>query len=174
MLTLLQGCLLPQDESVFPVLPQKQNSPMRIVAVQPEVRLNYLVRTEATRGSNCTPTFTVTVEDQDLTDLTDTISSRWYIDRPGGSIAPIAGSSVVYGGGSQRAVPAPVSVSNQLSTINDAKEHLVEVFVTDSDFTDEVGKATRAPLGLLPDGGTLDDTVYVDTRLWLVTVQPCP
>jgi hypothetical protein len=49
---------------------------------------------------------------------------------------------------------------------------VVELFVTDGQFTDVVGEARRAPV-VLADGGVLQDVAFVDTRAWFAEVQRC-
>jgi hypothetical protein len=182
LLVVTSGCLLPQEETVFPDLPKRQNSPLRIVAQQPaSLRPIYFARVAATpQGANCSPDFSVSVEDQDLSvednDPSDTQQSRpvvqhlWYINRGAELNSKHTGDPVSGPGPSTRIVSAPVEVRTRLAELKNAA--VVEVFVTDGLFTSTDGTAYLPPVGL-PDGGVLVDTAYVDSFLWLVTLESC-
>jgi hypothetical protein len=162
LLVLCAGCLVPQEETVFPDLPKKENSRLKIVSTMPSDR-------KVTYVGTCDPGFKVSVNDPDVG---DTISSKWFIDRSTNS-ASIDGRKVYGAGTATRDVAAPVALTNQLLNITDKADHLLEVFVTDSDFTDTVGLVERPPLGTLPDGGVWRDPAYIDSFLWVVSVNPC-
>lgn len=164
------GCVIPQDDVVFPDLPLKKNSPLSIVSYSPPGQREQTAEVGMS-SATCKPSvFSVVVKDDDVNDQT---RSLWYIDRTEGSsgipgIADSVGSSI-------RTVKAPNTFNNQLSTLVDGKRHLVEVFVTDGDFDqDKVGEASRPPVGTLTDGGALIDPAYVDFNFWLVQVERCP
>jgi hypothetical protein len=153
---------VPQEETVFPDLPKKENSRLKIVSWTPaDARVTYV--------GTCDPGFKLSVTDPDVG---DTISSKWFIDR-GANSASIDGRKVYGAGTVTREVTAPVALTNQLLNITDKAEHLLEVYVTDSDFTDTVGLVERPPLGTLPDGGVWRDPAYIDYHNWFVSVNPC-
>jgi hypothetical protein len=163
-----QGCLLPQDDVVFPDLPPKKNSPLRIVSQQPPMR-EVSLKVGALSTTCPANEFSVIVKDEDLGDTT---RSLWFIDRTMDT-PPVAQTGYVPGGSVQRVVTAPAALVSQLSALVDGQRHNVEVFVTDGEFSDTVGQATYPAGGYLPDGG-LRDVAYVDSYLWLVEVQRCP
>jgi hypothetical protein len=164
------GCVIPQDDVVFPDLPQKKNSPLKIVTWSPPGQREQTAEVGVS-SATCKPTvFSVVVNDPDANDQT---RSLWYIDRTEGSpgIPGIADSV----GSNTRTVRAPNTFANRLSTLVDGKRHLVEVYVTDGDFDqDKFGEASRLPVGTLIDGGPLLDPAYVDFNFWLVQVERCP
>jgi hypothetical protein len=160
------GCLLPQDDAVFPDLPPRRNTPLRIVNWSPQdLRTTVLVGASASSG--CATTFSVVVEDLDLPDTTQ---SQWYLDRT--STSPSFNGETSFGGATLRTIKAPTALLAQLGSFVDNQRHLVELFVTDGQFTEVVGEARRAPV-VLADGGVLEDRAYVDTKAWFVEVQRC-
>lgn len=159
----LAGCLLPQDEAVFPDLPPRRNTPPRILDYAPPDLV-----TSVFVGTSCVnTTFTLSVEELDTS---DTLKSQWFIDRTRSS--PSYQGASVPGPATQRNIEAPASLLLGLGSFLDLQRHTVEAFITDSEFTETVGTATRAPV-TLPDGGVLQDTGYVVTKAWFVDVKPC-
>jgi hypothetical protein len=159
----LAGCLLPQDEAVFPDLPPRRNTPPRVVTYAPPDLV-----TSVFVGTTCVnTTFSLSVEELDTA---DTLKSQWFIDRKASS--PSYPGASVLGPATQRDVEAPASLLLGLGSLLDAQRHLVEAFITDSEFTETVGEATRAPV-TLPDGGVVVDIGYVVTKAWFVEVKPC-
>jgi hypothetical protein len=164
--TCLAGCLVPQDDVVFPDLPPRRNTPLRLVNWSPQdLRTTVLVGASASSG--CATTFSAVVEDQDLSDTTQ---SQWYLDRT--STSPSFNGETNFGGSTLRTIRAPAALLAQLGSYVDNQRHVVELFVTDGQFTEVVGEA-RLPRLDLPDGGFLQDTAYVDTKAWFVEVQRC-
>lgn len=170
------GCLIPQDETVFPTLPDKVNSPPRIVTASPPgPEITYFLKNMCA-GSP----LSVTVEDNDRRlesdgrQVYDALKSRWYLDRAGDSKS--VDGATLYGMNSAiRQVVAPEKFRDILGSLTKtASKHVVEVFVTDGNFTESVGVADRPPRGQLPDGGELRDEAYVDSYVWILTLEDCP
>jgi hypothetical protein len=165
-----QGCLIPQDDVVFPNLPDQKNLPLQIKGHTPGPDREQTV----IAGDKCIATSTpigVTVFEQNVDDST---ISQWYIDRTNNS--GFVDGDTTFGGSTQRIISASGAVIRALGTKADGKRHTLEVFVTDGDkfVPGEVGTATKRPYGVAPDGGILADTAYVDTYLWLLQVENCP
>jgi hypothetical protein len=165
----LTGCLLPQDEAVFPDLPPARNNPLRIVNWSPSDLETTVLVPASGASSGCATSFSVVVEDPDVADSTQ---SQWYIDRTANS--PSFNGLPNLGGSTVRTIAAPTALLAQLgsSLYLDNQRHVVEVFVTDGQFGTQPGAASRPPVSL-PDGGTLQDVAYVDTKAWFAVVQRC-
>jgi hypothetical protein len=163
-----QGCLIPQDDVVFPDLPDQKNLPLQIKGHTPGPDREQTVFV----GDGCaTPTsISVTVVEPNADDST---TSVWYVDRT--TTSPQADQEITtYGGSNQRIVVAPGGVYRSLKAAIDGKRHVLEVFVTDGNFTPgDVTTASRPPYGRT-DAGLLSDPAYVDTFLWLVQPENCP
>lgn len=171
----LEGCLLPQDDQVFPSLPPRKNSPLQIVGQVPAQR-------ETTYLGTCAeqPAFQVDVSDLDLR---DTLKAVWFIDRTPTSTAYL-GAPVFPTGTERRTVSSPRDrFVTDLNALVGPTRRVVEVFVTDGDFTSlgETILAERPPVTWedgspvqLPDGGPVSNPASVDSYVWLVEVQSCP
>lgn len=154
---------------MFPDLPPRRNTPLRIILFSPQdLETTVLVGS----SSSCAPTsFQVVVDEEDSTDST---TSLWYVDRKIGLPSPSFFGGTILGSETTptlRTVNAPAVVLAQLASLVDSQRHVVEVFVTDGTFTSNPGEATR--VAHLPDGGTMPDTVGLDTKAWFVQVQRC-
>lgn len=166
------GCLLPQDDVVYPDLPPAKNSPLRIVATKPQQAI-ITVPIGTTPG--CKPEFNATVVDPDH--KSDSIRSLWFVDPQGGDFMTarliVSGATVFPNVNDGRTVTAPTAVITQLSSLNDGRPHNLWVFVTDGEFvgaTLDTFKLNRT----LPDGTTVEDSAYIDSFWWQVEVQACP
>jgi hypothetical protein len=165
------GCVVPQDDIVFPTLPPRKNFPLRIVRQEPLSReVTYL-------AGNCATPFSVNVVDPDVGDR---IRYQWYVDRTVDS-TPV-GSGFVNPGSGDKRVTSSAALNSRLAGLIDGKRHVVEVFVTDGEFAiDNIGPPSYPSGGTftrpLLDGGTETlelDQAYLDSYLWLVEVQRCP
>lgn len=171
------ACLIPQDDTVLPDLPPRKNSPLRILAltVKPEQRRRQV--TVGTPSPTCVPDeFSMTVADDDVG---DPIRSQWYVDpQPDYAQTPTSpvfnGLPIFPGTVVNRQVTAPNAMLTFLSSLNDGKEHLIEAWVTDSDFLPGPPTNASRPDRTLPDGTTADDPAFTDAHVWLVTVERCP
>jgi hypothetical protein len=160
----MTGCLFPQDDQVFPELPPKRNGPMEIVNPTP-----LGPRVQFFNGTTCTNTsFKVTVEDEDLADLT---FSRWFID--GTNTQPFVPSSI-QGGTARRDVNAPFALKTNLANRTAGTIVTLTVFVADTDFEVVDGKAVLNSRDLvLPDGGVLPDDGSSDMFTWTLDIVAC-
>ncbi len=156
----LTGCLLPQDDLVFPSIPPNKNAPPIIVSQNPPSQVVTVCPTTE---------FSVSVFD----DQGDTLQVLWYIDRTSESDNPVGAATTIRAGAPKTAKGA---LDNRLNGLIETGRHLVEVFVTDGLFS-----PTITPLSY-PRGGTTDggsaapelDVAYVDQRSWFVEVKRCP
>jgi hypothetical protein len=161
------GCLLPQDDQVFPELPPRRNTPPRIVNWAPEARAVYFSSTGCPNQA-----FSVTVVDDDTS---DTLRALWFINRTKDS-QPYSSSPLFPSASATRTIPAPTGrFVTDLANLS-VGFHQVTVFVTDGDFREVVDgniSADRPPRAL-PDGGLVDDVAFIDTFSWFLEVQQCP
>lgn len=176
---LLEGaCLIPQDDTVLPDLPPKKNSPLRVLAPTAKPAQRRTTVQVGTPGPTCLrPEFSMTVLDEDTG---DPIRSQWYVD-PTATYEqtptnPVFTGAVIFGGTSTtRQVTAPNAMLTFLASLVDGKEHLVEAWVTDSEFTpDAPPTSVFRDQRVLPDGTEVPDTAYTDFNVWVVKVEPCP
>jgi hypothetical protein len=173
------ACLIPQDDAVFPDLPPRKNSPLRVLApsVKPEQRKT-TIRVGPVSETCPRPEFSMTVADEDTGDQ---IRSLWFVDptptyqpTPTNPV-PVFNGGVIFGGTSvTRQVSAPNAMLTFLTGLVDGREHLVEAWVTDGEF-DPNGPPTSVsrPDRTLPDGSTVPDTAYTDSNVWIVRVEDC-
>lgn len=173
---LSSGCLVLEDDPVFPDLPAKKNTPVRIVlnaAITPADRVGPVYV-----GGKCSAAGLFSVQAFD-DDLPDTLHSLWFVDpqashKASASSPVFPGRATTPGAQKMRTLSSPAGVANQLSTLMDQKRHIVEVWVTDGEFKEDSVEAEQ-PNGLLPDGGSTPVNEYfTDSYLWLVEAQPCP
>lgn len=180
------GCLLPQDDQLITELPLVANRPLRVIPglSQPPQR-------ESTVRTNpaCRTTFSVQVDDQDLT---DEISARWFIDPDERYVATTNKPSVegnigvIVGAGSTvRLVQSNSQFSTQLGAFGDGRQHRVEVVVTDGRFQENQSldrdnnpqpflDVSRASVRT-STGEVVPVQAYRDDFVWLVTVlEGCP
>lgn len=172
------ACLLPQDDTVLPDLPPKKNSPPRILvpSVIPDQRRKTIQ--VGTPGPTCPPTeFSMTVADDDVA---DPIRSQWFVDPDVDYVQsathPVFSGGVIFGTDAvNRQVKAPNAMLTYLSSLKDGREHLVEAWVTDSEFDKDAPptKVSRPPR-ILSDGTEVTDTGYTDSNVWFITVEDCP
>ena len=177
-LTLMESaCLLPQDDTVLPDLPPKKNSPLRVLApsIKPEQRKTTIH--VGTVSETCPrPEFSMTVSDDDTA---DPIRSLWFVDPTPNyeptSTNPVFSGGVIFGGTSvTRQVTAPNAMLTFLNGLVDGKEHLVEAWVTDSEFDPNAPPTSVSrPDRTLPDGTIVPDIAYTDSNVWVVTVEDC-
>lgn len=184
----LSGCLVPQDDQVFPALPPKKNSAPKIVGEKPVQRVTTVAVGPVTAGCPRVE-FSVSVKDEDTA---DTIRSIWFVDaapdfRPTPSSPEFVGAPVFGGSDLVRTVKAPASVITQLTGLIDGRSHRVDVWITDGEFAADSIDVTHPPVPLadgttsfdcatsLPDGGRPQfcDSAYKDNYVWLVEVQSC-
>jgi hypothetical protein len=176
-LTAVSGCFWPQDDSVFSPIPDKRNSPPRIIpsTIQPaDIDVSY--------GPNCILPFSVNVEDPDVADL---IRVKWFVYPPGGKpLISIDGKTIL---GGSTAVRAKAVTAEDAPTLKSAAseliqngEHRLEVFIADNEFeaTTTAGAISTTPRNRsLPDGGSVDDPSYFDSHVWIVKTSStlaCP
>lgn len=171
------ACLLPQDDTVLPDLPPKKNSPLRVLApsIKPEQRKATIH--VGTVSETCPrPEFSMTVSDDDTADQ---IRSVWFVDpRPNyepTATNPAFSGGVIFGGTSvTRQVTAPNAMLTFLTGLVDGKEHLVEAWVTDSEFDPNAPPTSVSrPNRTLSDGTVVPDIAYTDSNVWVVTVEEC-
>ncbi len=170
------GCLILEDDVVYPDLPRKKNSPPRInleASMHPDTR-------EGTIYVGGCDEFHVSVDDDDVS---DTLRNLWFVDPDQNHYTSVAhsGKAVPPGTIVTRTVSAPATLFNQLSGLTDLKRHVVEVWVTDSDFEiTSSGLRVVQPTPGVSDGGvdggalTVLPTYYADSYLWMVQVVKCP
>ncbi len=169
LLTVGTGCLVPQANPEFFDLPPKVNSAPAIVGALPKQQQAVIYIGTPTAGCSVTDSLQVTVREPDISDIS---RSLWYID-PSTNSGPVSPASVVFGGSPDRVLIAPAALANQMSTLTDGRAHVVQVFVSDSEFTTSFPpQGVREPISL-PDGGTTADPAYVVSYIWLITVERC-
>jgi hypothetical protein len=175
---LVQGCLLPQDDQVLPLLPPAKNTPPRIFSAKPEQT------TTLTLGDRCPRlAFSVLIEDRDvdpeITDggrrYLDVLRHRWFVDdsKVGVIGRPFEASATAI----RAAAAAPELLFSAGSALAAAtpNPHKLTVVVSDGEFGE--GKEPRpGPPQPLPDGGRIEQQTYTDEYTWLVTtdLSPCP
>lgn len=171
------GCLILEDDVVYPDLPRKKNSPPRINL---EASMSPPTREATIRVGGCEANdFHVSVDDDDVT---DTLRSYWFVDpnqyytSPSSYAKPAPGGTLV-----TRVLSAPVNVYNQISNLVSGQTHVVEVWVTDSDFEfTDTGLRVVQPTQLASDAGidagsaSVLPTYYADSFGWRLTVVKCP
>jgi hypothetical protein len=165
-----QGCILPQTENVIPTLPNTNTAP-RIVARSPQDLI--VTAYEPPNGATtCTAAtdFSVTVEDDDIissdggTRYRDTLTPRWFIDGVGREGDTVPGTPVDPGSSASRLIAAPNNFPSKLGFKADSNRHLVEVYVTDGSFGEDV---------LKPKPTLEQDQAYVATLAWFVQIERC-
>ncbi len=158
----LGGCLIPQDDTLLAELPEQRNRPPRIIEQQVQP-LQRLIK-EFGGADGCEISFEVKVEDFDVDDA---LYVRWYID----SQPQKTETRLTNNGSAQRGEAAELFISLRAanSPLSAPGPHLVEAVVADGLVVD--GKPQHNT-HKLPDGGTIEDLVYVDTYAWFInTVQ---
>lgn len=175
VVTSMTGCLFPQDEQVIDGLPPKRNSPVKVVSQEPQA-----IRTTFFNSTLCqdrNPSFTLTVEDDDLSDQ---IRSIWFV---GDSTTQDFRPNNVTTGTQRRLVTAPNSGSFKTALANlpagtptQPRSTVLTVYVADTDFLEVVGgqislqpRAAR----VLPDGSSAVDRGSFDSHSWTLDVEPC-
>jgi hypothetical protein len=162
MALLTEGCILPQDEVVLPELPPTKNSPLRIVkAIEPQDSITKIRAGLGMPGCENLPLpFSVAVADSDLG---DTISHTWYLDRGLEYEPKTITANSVDPGQEIRTVTSPGELTTHLQKRADDKRHLVEVQLSDGQLG-EYGQVKPA------EGR---DTAYLATYAWYVVVEAC-
>ena len=163
------SCLVPQDPNYPGELLPKRNTAPDIVSILPQQRFTVTLGVLAT--CKPMPKISLTVHEPDINDVTRV---RWYVD-PTVDANPVASSPANYGGSTERVFEAPAAVTNKLNSFAmDGKIHLVQAYITDSDFSDSYPPtASRAPL-TLPDSGVVNDYAAIIDYTWFVKTDPCP
>ncbi len=172
------ACLIAPDDTVLPDLPPKRNSPLRVLAasVVPAQRKSTIY--VGLPSPTCRPTeFSLTVADDDVVDA---IRSQWFVDPDVAYVPsttnPAFSGGVIFGASAvNRLVKAPNAMLTFLSSLKDGREHLIEAWVTDSDFDADAPptKVSRPPR-TLPDGTQVADFGYTASNVWVITVEDCP
>lgn len=158
------GCLIPQDDTFLAELPEQKNRPPRIIEqqVQPTQRFTR----EFGGADGCELDFSVKVEDPDVDDI---LYVRWSVDdqpQPHRTETRLANNGIAQRG---EAATLHISLLAADSPLSRPGPHVVEAMVADGIVAE--GKPQPDIINL-PDGGTLEDPVYLDTYAWFVnTVQ---
>lgn len=159
------ACIVPQDVVDIPDIPPKKNSPPFILmtAMVPEES-----RATVIAGSSCASSpeyFQVQVLDEDSEPAFDRISHHWYFDRTADS-DPMIGDPIDLGDAGVpfatpiRTLRSPRRLLEKLAAVPDTTQrHIVEVFVTDGDFTSVPGQ--------------VEPPSFVDSFAWFIEVQRC-
>jgi hypothetical protein len=166
------GCVLPQNDSVLPVLGVPLNHPPRIAEeLMPVSR--YI---SASLDSTCpfpTAGLASTVNEPDLADETH---YRYYVDwNPITNNLPVTGGYVLGTGSNVLRTLPPFVVSNAPQALSTVGTHTVELWITDGP-ADSITSRRPAPFPatVTVDGGP-QDQYYVATYAWVVTLaQSCP
>ncbi len=168
--TLVHGCLLPQDDQVFPVLPPFRNTSPRVDLAQISPDQNGAT---IQLGNNCSP-FVIAVKDPDKG---DTIRSRWFVDPDKAFTTPAtegeAGSDprvirpirAFYAPNGRLALPNPMGLNS----------HKVTVVIADREFQPEGIKLRLSEF--IIDGGVIKEESEPVTYTWEVATDPstpCP
>jgi hypothetical protein len=159
---LLGGCLILEDDPVFPDLPAKKNSPVRIQRVSSPPQRESTIRPRSCGAVE----FSVTVLDEDT--VGTTVRSLWFVDPvPGYASGEFRGENVP---GGTRQLVAPPRFIEKLETLTDGIRHRVEVWVTDGEFV-------PGGIDVVPPGASAEvplNEYGSDSALWLIEVQACP
>jgi hypothetical protein len=159
----MNACILPQDDHLLPDVPGAKNRPPRILesTVTPS-RLQSIGN-----GQDCSLTFSLRVEDQDINDA---ITVRWYVDYSAGNpTQPVDEDVLEAGSKPQRNTSAEYTalVGNVGNPLHAAGLHTVEAVVADGPL---VGHDRVLPHPSDADAGT--NLSYIVTYAWVVDVAP--
>jgi hypothetical protein len=163
-LTAVSGCFWPQDDQLFTEIPRKKNSPPRIVLdqVKPggvDVSL---------KPSSCPNPFSIIVEDPDIA---DPIYNRWFVYAPGAKpVAYFDGEKLTSSTKPVRdkAIIPPAQWLNISSELMQNGEHRLEVVIADGLIRGSSATDVEPHSYPLADGGTVDDSSYIDSYVWVV------
>lgn len=163
----LTGCLIPQDDQVFPVLPPRRNSPASIVQQTPEEG-----RTTFRNGAGCpgNPEFAVLVEDEDISDA---MRVRWFV---GDLVFQPPNVSSVDRVLREIRAPTAGGFTTALANLTAGRTELLTVYVADTEIVVSEGKVSLDARPAFPrvDGGMASDRGYLDSHTWVLDVEPCP
>ncbi len=171
----LSGCLLPQDDQVYPRIPSSQNLPPVILDTG---RKPVQTPTPVVTGITCKPEFQVLVQDD-----SPTIQHKWFIDPESDYIPPADGTNPGYVGENQSGTAGTIRVLkplsgffNYLATLK-GTNHRVDVVITDGNLAEKPnGALDYAPnsIGFDELGNEVKLTPYHVIFTWTVSIQPCP
>ncbi|MEW5740470.1 MAG: hypothetical protein AB1938_16200 [Myxococcota bacterium] len=162
---------------MLPELPPKKNAPLRVLPQTAKPAQRRTTIFVGTLSPSCPRNeFSMTVYDEDSD---DPIRSQWYID-PETNYEPTPDRPVftgnpIFGGTSvTREVTAPNAMLTFLASLKDGNEHIVEGWVTDSEFVQDAPPTqVFRPPRTLADGTEVMDTPYTDFNVWVVKVENC-
>jgi len=164
----LEGCLLPQNDSILQDIPPPVNRPPAILEaqVQPSPRVFTV-----DGGAGCPAlTFSAPVQDPDVG---DTLYYDYYVDSLADT-GQVAQGTIPPSGSAVRAEAASYTVNfGTAGPLQTPGEHFVEVLVADGPLVNGSPVPRTVPLA---DGGTRVDATFAVSYVWLLTVTggSCP
>ena len=162
------GCLLPQEDQVFPFIPDSRNLPPLILDTG---RRPVQQRSPIQVGPSCSTEFVIFVQDE-----SPTIQHQWFVDpKPthipsGRDGTPQTGTATT-----RRELRPPSGLFTDLAIVADKNEHLVEVVITDGVFKETTQlEIASNEVGRDETGDAGQKTPYSVSFTWFGAVTSCP
>ncbi len=167
------GCLLPQDDQVFPTIPDSLNLPPLILdnGLKPVQQVGTFQI-----GATCAQEFQIIVQDD-----SPTIQHQWFIDAtPSFSPSGDVGTSQLGTSNDLRVLRPPSGLFSRLLNLKTAEsgapaQHRVSVVVTDGNFAEinNIIAFTPTQQGRDETGKLVDQPPFHVIYTWFVTLGDC-